>query len=108
MKKILLSVLAIAAIGSLSAIPANGVHLKGYIEDSMCAASKSQMSPVNDRITCVKKCLKMGAKAVLVADGKTYQIANQAAVMPYAGKDVIVDGTLTNDNIQVTKITESK
>jgi hypothetical protein len=108
MKKLLLSVVVIAAIGASFAFRADTVHLKGYIEDSMCASSKTPMSPVSDRITCVKKCFKMGAKAVLVSDGKVYQIANQKTAIPFAGKDVSVDGTLTNDSIQISNIAESK
>src|ERR1700759_1745462 len=80
------------------------VHLKGVIEDSTCANSKTNMGMGTDRINCAKKCIKMGAKAVLVADGKIYQIANQKSAVPFAGQDVVVDGTLTNDSINVTKI----
>jgi hypothetical protein len=83
-------------------------HLTGYIDDSECAASKSNMSPGESRIACVKKCIKGGASAVLVVGDKVYKISNQKAVLKYAGKNVSVDGKVTNDTIEVTKVTEEK
>ncbi len=108
MKKYLLSGAMVLFIGASFAFKGGDVHLKGVIEDSTCAASKTQMSPLNSRVACVKKCLKMGATAVLVVDGKVYKIANQKAVLKYAGENVSVDGTVTGDTIQVTKVTEDK
>jgi hypothetical protein len=108
MKKYLLSGALVLAISASFAFRSGDVHLKGVIEDSTCAASGKQMSPLNDRIACVKKCIKMGAAAVLVVGDKVYKIANQKAVMKYAGKDVSVDGAVTGDTIQVTKITADK
>ena len=108
MKKYLLYFALVVCISASFAFRADEVHLKGYIEDSTCAASKSQMSPVDSRIACVKKCLKSGASAVLVVGDKVYKIANQKDVVKFAGQDVAVDGTVTGDTIQVTKITASK
>jgi hypothetical protein len=108
MKKYLLSGALGLFISASFAFNGGDVHLKGVIEDSTCAASKTQMTPGDSRVTCVKKCLKMGATAVLVVDGKIYKIANQKAVLKYAGENVSVDGTVTNDTIEVTKITEAK
>ena len=108
MKKFLLPAVLVLAISVSFAFRPEEVHLKGVIEDSTCAASNTQMSPHDSRVACVKKCLKSGASAVLVVDGKIYKIANQKAVLKYAGENVSVDGTLTGDTIQVTKITEVK
>ena len=108
MKKYLLPVALVAAISVSFAFTSGEVHLKGVIEDSTCANAKTQMSPLNSRVACVKKCIKMGAKAVLVVGDKIYQVSNQKKVMPYAGKDVVVDGTLTNDSIDVSKIADAK
>jgi hypothetical protein len=52
--------------------------------------------------------LKVAPKAVLVAGGKVYKITNQKAVLKYAGKNVAVDGTVTGDTIEITKVTETK
>jgi hypothetical protein len=108
MKKYLLSAALILFISASFALKADVVHLKGVIEDSTCAASKTQMSPSDSRVACVKKCLKSGASAVLVVGDKVYKIANQKDVVKYAGKDVAVDGTVTGDTIQVSKISEAK
>jgi hypothetical protein len=108
MKNYLLSGALVLFISASFAFIGGDVHLKGVIEDSTCANSKTQMSPLDSRIACVKKCLKEGASAVLVADGKVYKIANQKAVLKYAGENVSVDGTVTDDTIQVTKIAEDK
>lgn len=95
-------------MGVSSAFALSGEHLKGYIADSKCAASKTDMGSVDDRVACVKKCIKGGAQAVLVVGDKTYKIANQKTVVKYAGKDVAVDATVDGDTITVTKITEAK
>jgi len=104
MKKYLLSAVLVAAISVSFGFRPDEVHLKGVIEDSTCANSHSQMS----RVACVKKCLKSGASAVLVVGDKIYKIANQKFVLKWAGQDVAVDGTVTGDTIQVTKITADK
>jgi hypothetical protein len=108
MKKYLLSTALVLFLGASFAFKGEGVHLKGVIEDSTCAASKTQMSPKDSRVACVKKCLKSGASAVLVVGDKVYKIANQKAVLKYAGENVSVDGTVTGDIIEVTNITEDK
>jgi len=108
MKKYLLSAVLVAAISVSFGFRPDEVHLKGVIEDSTCANSHSQMSPLDSRVACVKKCLKSGASAVLVVGDKIYKIANQKFVLKWAGQDVAVDGTVTGDTIQVTKITADK
>ncbi|BAU55723.1 hypothetical protein [Mucilaginibacter gotjawali] len=108
MKKYLLSLAIVLAFSVSFASGTDGVHLKGVIEDSTCAASKSQMSPATSRVACVKKCLKNGASAVLVVGDKVYKISNQKTVLKFAGQDVAVDGVVTGDTIEVTKITAEK
>ncbi|WP_295676436.1 hypothetical protein [uncultured Mucilaginibacter sp.] len=108
MKKYLLSLAIVLAFGVSFASRVDGVHLTGVIEDSTCAASKTQMSPATSRVACVKKCIKNGASAVLVVGDKVYKISNQKAVLKFAGQDVAVDGVVTGDSIEVTKITAEK
>jgi hypothetical protein len=104
MKKYLL-VLAVALSMSASfAFKVDATHLKGYIDDSMCAASKTPMCTPETRVACAKKCIKGGATAVLVVGDKVYKISNQKA----AGKNVSIDGKITDDTIEVTKVTEEK
>jgi hypothetical protein len=108
MKKFLILCAIVLTVSVTFASKGDEVHLKGVIEDSTCANSKSQMTPQDSRVACVKKCLKSGAAAVLVVGDKIYKIANQKAVLKYAGLNVSVDGTVTDDTINVTKIAAEK
>lgn len=109
MKKLLLSAALFLSMGMGYAFAGGSdtTHLTGYIDDSMCAGMGKPMHGA-DRASCAKKCMKMGAKAVFVSDGKVYKIANQKEVVKFAGKDVVIDGKLDGDTIEVTKITEVK
>lgn len=106
MKKYLLSAALMLSMGATGAFAADDDHLKGYIGDSHCNAT--DMGGLDARIACVKKCMKEGATAVLVVGDKVYKISNQKAVLKYAGKNVSVDGKITNDSIEITKVTEDK
>jgi hypothetical protein len=56
-------------------------------------------------VDCANKCIKGGSPAVLVTDeGKVYKIANQAKVLPQAGKKVTLSGKLQGDTIQVDNV----
>jgi hypothetical protein len=107
MKKYLLSGALFLSMAASFAFKATDEHFMGYIEDSICAASKTPMA-MGDRVACAKKCIKGGASAVLIVGDKVYKIANQKAVVKYAGENVLVDGALTDDTIQVSKIVEDK
>ncbi|HVV56030.1 MAG TPA: hypothetical protein VHC47_11920 [Mucilaginibacter sp.] len=108
MKKYLLSGALVLAMAASFAFKTTDEHLKGYISDSTCVASKKDMGGLESRIKCVSHCIKGGAAAVLVVGDKVYKIANQKAVLKYAGKNVEVDGTVNGDTIEVTKITNDK
>lgn len=108
MKKYLLSAaIAFSMSGAFASAISDG-PLKGYIDDSMCAASKTPMCTPATRAKCAAKCIKGGASAVFVVGDKVYKITNQKAVLKYAGKNVTIDGNITNDTIEVTKVTEDK
>ena len=78
MKKKLILITMILSVGVLFSFKATDEHLTGYIGDSTCAASKTDMgAPGRARMACVKKCIKGGATAVLVVGDKVYKIANQ-------------------------------
>jgi hypothetical protein len=106
MKKYLLSAALVLSMGATFAFGTDGEHLKGYIADAKCGASN--MGSTAERIACTKKCIKGGSEAVLVVGDKVYKISNQKAAIKYAGKNVTVDGTVTNDSVEITKITEDK
>ena len=108
MKKYLLVFALLFSMGASFAATRGDEHLKGYIDDSMCAGNATPMCTEATRATCAAKCIKGGAKAVLVVDGKVYKIANQKSVSKFAGKNVTVDGKVTDDTIEITKVTEVK
>lgn len=109
MKKLLLLVVTVVfSMGATFASPGTDTHLKGYIADSTCASSKTDMGSLEARIKCAKKCIAGGASAVLVVGDKVYKISNQKAALKYAGKNVSIDGKVTDDTIEITKITEDK
>ena|ERR1700733_2205631 len=108
MKKYLLLAAIALSFGSTFAFKTTSSHLTGYIDDSICASSKTPMCTAATRVNCATKCIKSGASAVLVVGDKVYKIANQKAVIKYAGKNVTIDGEVTDDTIEVTKVTEIK
>jgi hypothetical protein len=108
MKKYLLLGALVLSMSASFAFRVDDEHLKGYIDDSVCAASKTPMCTAATRANCANKCIKGGATAVLVVGDKVYKITNQKAVLKYAGKNVTVDGKITDDSIEVTKVTEDK
>lgn len=107
MKKIALTVLAMAFLVSLSfakdkAPKAKAEKISGWISDAKCAAKGNNA----DHAGCAKKCIAGGEKAVLVSDkdNKVLAIDNQDAVKGHEGHHVTVTGHVTNDSIHVTKV----
>jgi hypothetical protein len=98
----------IVSIGSLFAASAFAETWAGTVSDSMCAAKHAGASASD--AACVKKCVKGGASAVLVSDGKVYQIAtdSQSKVTPLLGEKVTVMGKLDGDTIEVASAQAAK
>lgn len=93
-----LTLAALVAGFSLSAMAAN---VTGYVIDQSCASQPD----MRGNVACATKCIKGGSPAVLVTDdGKIYQIADQAKVVPLAGEKVTISGKVTGDKITVSKI----
>ena len=82
----------------------------GFVTDSMCGATHTQMNlgPDSD---CVRACVKdHKSKYALMVGTKIYKLSDQQTPATYAGKKVTVDGTLYEktgiikvDTIQVAK-----
>ena len=106
MKKYLLLVAIVVSMSASFAFVGPDSHMKGYIDDSNCAGSKTPMCTPETRVKCATKCIEGGASAVFVSGDKVYKIANQKEVLKYAGKNVMIDGKVTDDTIEVTKIAE--
>jgi hypothetical protein len=69
----------------------------GYISETKCGAKHSDGSEAS--ISCVKGCIKGGAKPVFVVDGKVIGIANPDKVTEETyGKKVSVTGNV-KDNV---------
>ncbi len=103
-KYLLLFAMVLTMSATFAAKIVTGGALTGYIDDSMCAGGKSMCNSGN-RVVCAQKCIKSGASAVLVVGDKVYKVSNQKAVVKYAGKNVTVEGKITGETIEVTKVT---
>jgi hypothetical protein len=92
------ALLGLTAGLSISALAAD---FTGYIIDQQCAG----MAGMRGNVECANKCIKGGSPAVLVTDeGKVYKIAEQAKVVPDAGKKVTLSGKLDGETINVSKV----
>ena len=74
----------------------------GWISDSKCGAEGAKEGHVD----CANKCIKGGAAAVFVVDKKVYTITEQKKVTDFIGKKVTITGTITDDKIEVEKISQ--
>jgi hypothetical protein len=74
----------------------------------MCGA-KHEAASASDA-ACVKKCVKGGASAVFISDGKVYQIAadSQSKVLPLLGKKVTLMGKMDGDTIEIASAKAAK
>jgi hypothetical protein len=103
------ALLLVASLAHSLAAQSGQTTLTGQISDSMCKAKHEEAAEGAGKMAdhdCTVSCVRGGSKYVVVADGKVYQIANQAfADLPdRAGQQVKVTGTLQGDAITVTKI----
>ena len=75
----------------------------GTISDSQCGINHEGELNETD---CTLRCIQIGFKYVLVADGKVLKIANQdfADLKAHAGHNVKLTGELKGDTITVSKI----
>ena len=78
--------------------------VKGWITDSFCGKNNANAAGAK----CTKDCYKNGAKLVLVAGDKTYQISDQKMAFENIGHEVAITGTIEKDTIKVVKIEPSQ
>lgn len=76
--------------------------LSGTVSDSMC--SKKHVAASASDQACIKKCMEMGDKPVLVVGDKVYQIDNADAVKDHLGHKVTVTGKVTGDSIHIDTV----
>jgi hypothetical protein len=96
-KKLLIVAVAALAFGCLAW--AGSQTWTGTVSDSHCGLKHSEPSAAAAQ--CVSACVQRGAKYVLVAGGKVYQLDDQAKFADYAGKSVKVTGELKGNTITV-------
>jgi hypothetical protein len=90
---------------TLFAASAIAADYQGYIVDANCAAKQGAKAASEKHANCAAKCIKGGAKAVLVTEeGKVYQLANQDKVVDHAGHKVTVTGKLDGETITVDNV----
>lgn len=101
MRKIALACILTFSVCSISAVAED---LTGYVSDAHCGAKHSAVS--EKATQCINGCLKGGADAVLVHDGKVMKIDSdsQAKAKEFAGKDVKIQGSVSGDTVTIQSI----
>jgi hypothetical protein len=99
MKKILFAAVLLC---SLSAFAGDKVKLTGVIGDEDCGLKANEPG----HASCAKKCVKGGAKAILVVGDKIYAIKNQEKIAKFIGDKVEVTGETDGDSIEITAISK--
>lgn len=106
MRKLGLLCSAVVMFAALAFASAKKQTFTGAISDSMCGASHMMPGSAKD---CTLKCVDNGSKFVLVGpNGKIYQLSDQKSPRAFAGENVKVTGTLSDDTITVASITAAK
>lgn len=106
----LFAVLSLVAVAAWAAPPKQ--TFTGVVTDSMCENgdhSHMRMGPTDAE--CTKACVDVHGASYVLYDGKqAYTLSDQKAPEKFAGKKVIVSGTLDakTKTIQVDSITAAK
>jgi hypothetical protein len=76
--------------------------VKGYVSDSKCGAKGANTKAAE----CTKKCIKEGAKMVVVTDGdqKVLTVDNPEKLEGHEGHHVAVTGQVTGDSVHVESV----
>lgn len=97
----------IAALATLAltftAVSAFAESYTGWVSDAMCAKNPTKVSSA-DHAACAKKCIEGGSPAVLVVDGKVYQVSNPDMLKDHAGEKVTVDATMDNGTLTIKSV----
>jgi len=104
MRKLLLICLALCVIFMLVGVSfaADNTTVNGYVSDSKCGAKGANAKAAE----CTKKCIKEGAKMVVVTDGdqKVLTVDNPDKLTGHEGHHVAVTGTVSGDSIHVDSV----
>lgn len=98
----LMSAVMIPAIPQLHA---TSQSFEGIVSDTMCG--KKHMMPGKTDSQCVQECAKSGSSYALVEGAGVYTLAvKPQTIAPFAGKHVHIEGSLKDNTITVTSISE--
>ena len=104
MRKLLLICLALCVVFMLVGVSfaADSTTVNGYVADSKCGAKGANEKAA----ACTKKCIKEGAKMVVVTDGdqKVLTVDNPDALTGHEGHHVAVTGQVTGESIHVDSV----
>ncbi len=95
----LVATLALVAGISLS-LAGDEVTVTGWITDSYCGKNNANATGKG----CTLKCYKDGAKLVLFAKDRLWELDDQEMASEHVGHEVQVTGVLEGEVIQVTEI----
>ncbi|MGB8582304.1 MAG: hypothetical protein WCD47_15900 [Candidatus Sulfotelmatobacter sp.] len=104
---------AIVVSSGLAALPAFAAGARtftGKVSDAMCGAKHEEGV---DPATCVRACVKKGAKYALVVDDKVYTLdtptqAEKDELNKLAWEQATVKGTANGDTIEVKSVMAAK
>jgi len=96
-KKVVIALVLVLSVFTLTAMAGEWT---GYISDSKCGAKGDNDSHAD----CAVKCVKSGASAVFVTDGKVYKIDDASKVQDHVGHKVTITGELKGDTVQVASV----
>jgi type 1 fimbria pilin len=104
------TVALMAALSILPAVAAGTQTFTGKVSDAMCGAKHSEGI---DPATCVRACVKKGAKYALVVGDKVYTLdtSNQGELdklNQLAWEQAKVTGTANGDTIEVKSVSATK
>lgn len=122
MKSILLAFVILLSQATFGADMKGAQTFHGEISDSSCAMNVHSLSSSHaemlkkettgtDAASCARYCVKnMGASFVLVSKKEVYRLSNEDLAEPFAGKKVVVRGTLDkkSQTIQVQSLEAEK
>ena len=93
-------------IPAIQQVHAASLTIDGIVSDSMCG--KKHMMPGKTDAQCVQECVKCGSSYALVVGDKVYTLAGMPqSVAPFAGKHVHVEGSLKDNTITITSISDA-
>ena len=98
MKRIIASLVTVAAFAAVAANAADSKTINGWISDSMCGAKHAGSGS-----ECVKKCIEGGMTPVFVDEAKkqVWTIDNPDAVKKFYGDHVTVKASADTDKKSV-------